>query len=639
MPDITKVFLNKFRKSIKIILTKGPKELVKKITGKIKAQKYINDLNQGYYLWLKNNYPSAIDLKKSKKEIEKLKYKPKISILTPVYNPDEDFLCECIESVINQTYENWELCLADDASSNPKIKEIIKRYAQKDKRIKYKFRKKNGHICRASNDALKLASGEFVGFLDHDDILWPNALYEVVKLLNEKPHARFIYSDEDKLDFDGKTHIEPFFKPDWSPNYLRSINYITHFTVIKKELIEKLGGFRVGTEGAQDWDLFLRATWWLEKNVGHCHPLDPKCPIQHIPTILYSWRKSPTSTASDKHAEFAKTYAYKNQKKVLEEDIKRRGYKGWVEPTKYLGLWRVRYKIKGNPLVSIVIPTKNKYEYIFRCLSSILQKTTYKNFELVIVDTGSSDENVWRLYDKIKKKHLSTQVLKWNKEFNFSAVCNYGAEKSKGEYLLFLNNDTEVITPDWIEGMLEYAQRKEIGAVGCQLLYPDDRIQHTGLIIGVEESEILGEKGFVSNYFRLINPEYNYSILSLYFEAIRDISAVTAACLLIKKEKFYKVKGFDEKFRIAFNDVDLNLKLLNKKFFNLINPFVKLYHHESISVGDPTSSKRDLTEFKNEIILMKKKWEMLLEQDKFFNPNLRLKNAIPTVSSHLSSDK
>ena len=606
----------KIIKAIKILFTQGPKGIIEKIKEK-QLQNYYNlSINQQYQIWLKKNYPTKKELERQKKESKKFKYQPKISLITPVYNPEKKHLIECIESVLNQSYPNWELCLVDDASTKKYVKEILNNYSKKDKRIKVKFREKNGHICVASNDALKMAKGEYMGLLDHDDFLWPNALYEVVKLINQKPHVQFIYSDEDKLDYDGKTHVDPFFKPDWSPDYLRSINYITHFAVLKKSLIDKIGGFIVGTEGAQDWDLFLRATFYLEKNIGHCHPLDKKNPIQHIPTILYSWRKTSQSTASEKHASAVKNYAYKNQKKVLENDLKRRGYEGWVEPTKYLGLWRVRYKIIGNPLVSIIIPTKDKYEYISRCLNSIIKKTIYKNYELVIVDTGSTDKKVWQLYEKIKKIHQNTQVLNWNKSFNFSSVCNFGAEKSRGEYLLFLNNDTEIITPDWIEGMLEHGQRREVGAVGCKLLYPDGRIQHAGVILGIKGGT--SKYGIAGHAFKYFDNGDNGQFFQ-QLHSIKNYSAVTAACLLIKKQKFI---NFDPEFRIAFNDVDFNLRLLTKKYFNLYTPFAILKHYESISVGKPEKGNRDLKEFKKEILKMYKKWKKLLLNDPFYNKNL-----------------
>jgi glycosyltransferase involved in cell wall biosynthesis len=610
------ISLKKIIKALKILFTKGPKGLIEKIKEKQWQNYYNLSINQQYKIWLKKNYPTKKELEKQKKESKKFKYQPKISLITPVYNPEKKHLIECIKSVLNQSYSNWELCLVDDASTKKYVKEILNNYSKKDKRIKVKSRETNGHICVASNDALKMAKGEYIGLLDHDDFLWPNALYEIVKLINKKPNSQFIYSDEDKLDYDDKTHVDPFFKPDWSPDYLRSINYITHFAVLKKSLIDKIGGFRVGTEGAQDWDLFLRASFYLEKNIGHCHPLDKKNPIQHISTILYSWRKTSQSTASEKHASTVKNYAYKNQKKVLEDDLKRRGYEGWVEPTKYLGLWRVRYKIIGNPLVSIIIPTKDKYEYISRCLNSIIKKTSYKNYELVIVDTGSTDRKVWQLYEKIKKIHQNTQVLNWNKSFNFSSVCNFGAEKGRGEYLLFLNNDTEIITPDWIEGMLEHGQRREIGAVGCKLLYPDGRIQHAGVILGIKGG--ISKYGIAGHAFKYFDNCDNGQFFQ-QLHSIKNYSAVTAACLLIKKQKFI---NFDLKFRIAFNDVDFNLRLLTKKYFNLYTPFAILKHYESISVGKPEKGNRDPKEFKKEILKMYKKWKKLLLNDPFYNKNL-----------------
>ncbi len=603
----------KIIKALKILFTQGPNGIIEKIKEK-QWQNYHNlSINQQYQIWLKKNYPTKKELEKQKEEGKNFKHQPKISLITPVFNPEKNHLVDCIESVLNQSYPNWELCLVDDASTKKYVKEVLNEYSRKDKRIKVKFRETNGHICVASNDALTMAKGEYIGLLDHDDFLWPNALYEVVKLINKKPHADFIYSDEDKLDYDGKTHVDPFFKPDWSPDYLRSINYITHFAVLKKALVEKIGRFRIGTEGAQDWDLFLRASFYLEKNIGHCHPLDKKNSIQHIQTILYSWRKTTQSTSSEKHASIVKNYAYKNQKKVLEDDLKRREYDGWVEPTKYLGLWRVRYKIIGNPLVSIIIPTKDKYEYISRCLNSIIKKTTYKNYELIIVDTGSTDKKVWQLYEKIKKIHQNTQVLNWNKPFNFSSVCNFGAEKSRGKYLLFLNNDTEIITPDWIEGMLEHGQRKEIGGVGCLLLYEDKKIQHLGGVLGIKGDP--NEIGIAGHAFRGIDIK---TFKHFDEEAVKNYSFVTAALMLIRKEKFELVKKFEENFEIAFNDIDLNLKLLKKRLLNLVTPFSKSYHFESVSVKQPKERKH---QWKKEIKMFIKKWNFLRENDPFFNKN------------------
>lgn len=613
------VFFNPrlYIKAVKILFTKGPIELINKIKTKIKKNENILSFNHQYQIWLKKNYPSSSYLSKIARLSKQFRYQPKISIITPVYNPEKKHLIECIESVRHQKYPHWELCLIDDASTKKYFKDILLFYQKKDKRIKVKLRSINGHICRASNDALKLATGDYIALLDHDDFLWPNALYEVVKLLNKYPHAQFIYSDEDRLDFDGKTHLDPFFKPDWSPDYLRSINYITHFAVLKRSLINKIGGFRLGTEGAQDWDLFLRATYWLEKNIGHCHPLDKKNPILHIPTVLYSWRKTKQSTSAEENIDKVKRYAFVNQKKVLKDDLKRRRYQGWVEATKYLGLWCMRYKINSKPLVSIIIPTKDKYYYFNKCLNSILQKTTYKNYELIIVDTGSTDKKVINLYKKIKKIKTNTQILKWEKPFNYAAVCNFGAENSKGDYLIFLNNDTEIITPNWIELMLEYAQRKEVGVVGCKLLFPNNKIQHAGIILGIK-GDPTGKPiaGHAFHYFF----DQDQLIFPHFINAIKNYSAVTFACVMIRKKLFLKIK-LDSYFKVSYNDVDFCLKMLTLGKFIVYQPYAKLYHFESVSVGRVEKKNRDLKILKKENKEIFKRWSWILLNDPYLNKN------------------
>lgn len=574
--------------------------------------KVLTDVNyrfDPYRKWLALNYPSKKILLQQYKNSKNFKINPKISLLIPTYNTPEKFLRECIESVINQSYQNFELCIADDASTDPKVRVIIEEYADKDKRIKYVFREQNGHISLASNSALELATGEYVGLLDHDDILWPNALYEVVKALNNHPKTELFYSDEDKLEENGTAHANPFFKPGWSPDYLRSINYITHFCVIKTQLVRKVNGFRVGFEGAQDWDLFLRITNLLKPEA-----------IFHIQKILYSWRKSIFSTASEKNGLSVKNYAYRNQQKVLEKDLESKKQIGWVEATNGLGSWHVRYRINGNPKVSIIIPTKDKYPYILRCLDSIIKKTSYQNYELVIVDTGSEDKYIWQLYDQIKNKHMQTRVVKWNKEFNFSSVCNFGASKARGEYLIFLNNDTEILTSDWIEGLLEHGQRPEIGAVGCMLLYPDQSIQHLGGVLGISGSNDPTVTGVAGHAYRgILLKDFNY----FDKEAIKNYSFVTAACLLISKKKFYQVGQFDPKFKIAFNDVDFGLRIHFKHgLYNLINPFVRLTHYESVSVAKPGEVGRNIEQMQKEVSLFIKRWGDTVKNDPFYNSNL-----------------
>lgn len=613
--DFSNIFLKEYllkpQKIIKVfetLFTKGPKGLIDRIYKASIYYNYAEIIFRQYQIWVKKNHLSKKQLQSQKILSKKFKFRPKISIITPTYNSNLGYLEECIQSVLSQTYDNFEYCLVDDASSKSEVREIIKNFAKKDSRIKYLFRKENGHIVRATNSGLGMAKGEYVAFLDHDDKLWPNALFEVAGLLNDNKEAELIYSDEDKLAEDGVTHIDPFFKPDFSPDYLRSCNFITHFCVIKKELIEKIRGFRVGVEGAQDWDLFLRATREIPVK-------DSKKKILHIPKVLYSWRKSEVSAASHLAATGVKAYAYKNQRKVLEDDIKEREIPAELLPSSFLGCWRVKYSILGNPLVSIIIPTRDKFQYISKCLQSLIEKTTYKNYEIILIDNNSTNAQVFRLYEQMKKKHKRLTVLRWNEEFNFAAVCNFGASQSKGEYLIFLNNDTEVISGDWIECLLEHAQREKIGAVGGKLLYPNGKVQHAGIMTGVGGVANHMMKGFPDNI-----PQGFPMLLAK--DLIRNVYAVTGACFCIKKEKFKKVGGFNESFKIAYNDVDLCLRLYWEiGLFNLYTPYAKLYHHENISTGNPFVGTRNFGEFMRENELMRKLWGDKIT-DPFYNKNL-----------------
>ncbi len=595
------LFINQYTKKIPLI-----SRLIEKVESISMLAHSKKEIEADYKKWFKKNFPNNTELKKQKNDQKNLKKRPLISILVPTYNTNHQHLRECIESVINQSYDNWQLCIADDASKDKSVKDIISEYAEKDRRIEFVFRDKNGHICKASNSALGIAKGKYIALLDHDDVLWPNALFEVVELINQKDNPDFVYTDEDKIDAKSENHCEAFFKPDWSYDFLRSINYITHFAILKKELVDKIGGFRPGYEGAQDWDLFLRASR-VAKN------------IYHIPEVLYSWRKSPTSTAEQASA---KNYAYVSQKKALEDDIKARRLSGNVDWQIPLFMWKIKYDLKKETLVSIIIPTKNQHDYIKRCLDSIYKKTTYKNIEVVIVDTGSTDKSVWTLYDEFKDKIPDTKVIKWDKPFNFSSVCNFGADNSNGEYYVFLNNDTEIISPDWIENMLGYAQQNDIGAVGCKLYYPDRKLQHAGIILGVGGRN--GTPGIAGHFFPgFMDEPPQTPHLPLYTGGARNFTAVTAACIMVSKEKFYDVKGFDPKFKIAFNDVDFCLKLYSKNLRNIYLPNVALYHYESVSIGKPGEKQRDTKIFAQEISLMLKKWDYLIKSDPFYHPEFR----------------
>jgi glycosyltransferase involved in cell wall biosynthesis len=583
-------------------------ELLRAVTSQARHHSYISYTNHNQ-IHTDELLSQCVDSKAFRKQ-------PKISILIPTYNTDPEMLQECLDSVYAQTYTNWEICIADDASKNSETLETIKRNLKKGK-VKAKFREKNGHICQTSNDALVLATGDYIALLDHDDVLEPNALYEVVKAINKNKDLKLIYSDEDKLEVDGCTRNDPFFKPDWSPDYLRTINYITHFAVIEHKLMKKIKGFKLGVEGAQDWDLFLRATHEIKDSQ-----------IYHIPKILYAWRKSPASTALNPTS---KNYAYVSQRKALEDDLKNRRLDGEVRETSNLGHWYVSYKADSDSKVSVVIPTKDKANLLSDCVDSV-QKNNHQNYEVIIVDTGSQENKTHQLYESYKDNEKISIVNFTKDEFNFSAACNEGAKHAKGSHLLFLNNDTKAIDANWIEEMLGYSQRPEVGAVGAKLLFEDSRIQHSGIILGLNGDESVNENiaGHVFAGWPDTAEDY---MKTLYSDAVRNYSAVTAACLMVDKKKFNKVEGFDTAFRIAYNDVDFCLKLQDAGFHNVYNPAAKLYHYESESLGKYDGDQRDQTVFKKETILIKERWGGLLLNDPKFNANLRLTSPFIDIKS------
>lgn len=590
----------KITKGLKIFFTKGPIIFFGFVKSNRFAANKLTEINNQYQIWLQNNWPTKKLLSEQRNIQKNFSYRPKISIITPVYNPDKKWLKACIESVRNQTYDNWELCLADDKSTKIYVKEVLNNLQKLDKRIKVVYRSENGHISKASNSALKIATGEYVALLDHDDDLAPHALYEIVKTLNKNNKIDFLYSDEDKVELNNR-HVEPFFKPDWSPDMFLSTNYLCHLCVIRKKIVDEVGGFRVGYEGSQDYDLFLRVT---EKTQN----------IYHVPNILYSWRKVPGSTAA---VYSVKNYCNQASINSLNDAIARRKLNATVENGLVEGTFRIKYKIIGKPFISIIIPTKDKIYYLKSCIKSILTKSTYVNYEIIIIDTGSIEGKTIKYYQTLKK-NKKIKFLHWSENFNYSSVNNFAVQKAKGEYVLLLNNDTEIITPSWIESMLEHAQRKNIGAVGVKLLYPNKNIQHAGVIVG---------SGGVANHasFSLSDNTFQTFPVSNSKDIIRNFSAVTAACLLISKEKYLSVEGLDDKFRIAFNDVDFCLKLGKKGYFNIYTPFAKLYHHESISVGKPQNGTRNMKEFHQEVKMMQDKWVDIIENDPYYNKNLSLK--------------
>ncbi|WNG18380.1 glycosyltransferase [Cystobacter fuscus] len=538
-----------------------------------------------YALWLERNTLTEAQLARLRTSVRSFEYQPLISIVTPVYNVDEVWLRRAIKSVIQQIYPNWELCLVDDGSTRPHILPLLREYEQRESRIKV-IHQENGGISAASNAGLKLAQGEFVALMDHDDELSPDALYSVVQRLNQTPDEDVLYSDEDKLDARGK-RVEPFFKPDWSPELLLSMNYLCHFTVVRKRLLEEVGGFRSAFDGSQDYDLFLRLSERTKR-------------IAHIPKVLYHWRIIPQSAASSLEA---KPYAHQAAKKALEEALERRGRPGTVTMAPS-GAFSVRYKLEQRPLVSIIIPTKDKVELLRQCVLSIQARSSYTNYELVVVDNNSTEPETFRFFKELPPPH---RVLRDTRPFNWAAINNSAAEQAQGEYLLFLNNDVEVIDPDWLEAMLELAQWPEMGAVGAKLLFPNDTLQHAGVVMGI---------GGVANHaFKHLGAEQpGYFNLA---QVIRDYSAVTGACMMVRRSVFEELGGFDERLRVAFNDIDFCLRLRERGYSVVYTPHAKLYHYESATRGTlhPPEDER----------FMRERWEQVLKGgDPFYNPNLTL---------------
>lgn len=522
----------------------------------------------------------------------------KFSILVPLYNTPPQFLRPMIESVLGQTYANWELCLADGSDADhAQVGEIAKEYAARDGRIKYQKLERNLGISGNTNACIDMATGDYIVLFDHDDLLHPAALYENAKAICEQD-ADFLYSDENTFHIAPKDAYCPNYKPDFAPDTLRSYNYICHLTVFRAALLDKTGGgFRPEFDGSQDYDMILRLTEQAQR-------------IVHIPRILYYWRSHANSVASDVQA---KPYTLNSAKKALAAHLERVGLDGEVEDARIPSTYRIRYHITGEPLISILIPNKDHTEDLKKCINSIRQRTTYRHWEIVIIENNSELRQTFQYYEELEHDPR-IRVVRWTREFNYSAINNFGALSTKGDYLLLLNNDVEVITPDWLEQMLMFAQRKDVGAVGSMLYYPDDTIQHAGAILGIG-----GVAGHSHKYFR--RGEYGYmSRLAI----AQNLSAVTGACLMLRKDVWQEVGGLDEAFQVAFNDIDLCMRIRKAGYLIVWTPYAELYHFESKSRGiDDTPVKQ--ARFAGEIDLFRWRWEKELRQgDPYYNPNLTL---------------
>lgn len=549
-----------------------------------------------YQIWIEKNEPTKEELQEQKNT--KFKINPKISIIIPMYNTPVNFFEELVDNLIGQTYSNWELCLAD--GSPEENKELEKIY-KKDERIKYKFIGENKGIAGNTNEALSLVTGDFVALLDHDDLLPLFSLYEIVKCINENPDVEFIYTDEDKFEKLGGKRYDPYFKSDFAPDTLRANNFICHFSVFKKELMDKLGGFRSEYDGAQDYDILLRMSEETNK-------------IVHIPKILYHWRVHALSTA--KAGGTAKPYAYEAGIKAIQDHINGLGLKGTVEQGNTLGTYKINYEVIGNPKVSIIIPNKDYINTLKVCLNSLKKLTTYENYEIIVVENNSEESETFDYYKKIDGKDKIKVVYFPEKEFNYSKIINFGVKNSTGDYIIQLNNDTELMTPNWIQEMLGFAQRKDVGAVGVELFYPDNTIQHAGIIIGIG-----GVAGHVfKNLPKGIHGYFSKDAM------IQNLSAVTAACIMTPKSIYDDVDYMDEKFKVAFNDVDFCLKIREKGKLIVYNPFVQFKHYESKSRGfEDTPEKK--ARFQAEIDRFHDKWQSVLDKgDPYYNINLRLDN-------------
>lgn len=577
------------QKGLRYLKHYGPKEFWVRLHERFEPEEV------PYGPWYDAYAPTREELEKQKKR--KCKYAPKISVVVPAYETPEKFLCQMIDSLLEQTYENWELCIVDASPGNASMEYVLREYANRDSRIQWKKLEKNLGIAENTNAAFAMASGDFVGLLDHDDLLAPNALYEIAAALEKEPDIDVLYTDEDKVRGDSLEHFQPHLKPDFNLDLLRSNNYICHFFVVKRILVEQVGGFLAAFDGAQDHDFIFRCVEQAE----HIH---------HIPEILYHWRTHQSSTADNPDS---KRYAFEAGRRAVEANLERCGLKGQVSHTKDYGFYRVTYPVQGRPFVSIIIPNKDAKEDLEKCVNSILTKSTYENYEILIVENNSAGSEIFAYYKQLSQ-NPKIRLLRWKHPFNYSAINNYAASKAKGEYFLFLNNDTEVITPGWIEELLGFCQRKDTGIVGAKLYYGNNTIQHAGTVIGIG--------GIAGHMF--VDMDRERSGYMHKASIIQDLSAVTAACMMVKRKVFEQVHGFEEELAVAFNDVDFCLRVRELGYLVVYNPYVELYHYESKSRGTE-DSKEKVRRFQSEIEFMRCRWEVLLKKgDPYYNKNLSL---------------
>jgi GT2 family glycosyltransferase len=554
---------------------------------------------QNYQEWIDTHEPPASLYPELRARSKTWELQPLVSIVMPTYNTPEQWLRKAIDSVIDQVYENWEFCIADDCSSKSEVKEVLDSYVAKDPRIKVAYRTTNGHISASSNTALELAVGEFVGLLDHDDELHPLALYCVVEMINAHPDAALIYSDEDKISVDG-VRSDPYFKCDFNYDLFLSQNMISHFGVYKTSIMKEVGGFRAGFEGSQDYDLALRVL----DHAGH-HA------VYHVPRALYQWRMIPESTAAGHEA---KPYAHIAAMRALDEHLARNNIKAHTEHAPGTDAFnKVVYELpEVLPTVEIIIPTRDSAGLVEQCVESIRQKSSYPNFRITIIDNGSVQQETHDLFARLQEDER-IKVVRDDSPFNYSALNNRIALASTADFVCLMNNDIEVINANWLEEMVSVALQPNVGAVGAKLLYPDDTIQHGGVVLGVGGIASHAHKHFPNT-------------MAGYFARARlrnAMSAVTAACLLIRQSIYQEVNGLDEALHVAYNDIDFCLRVRQAGYRNVWTPYAELYHHESATRGAEDTPEK-ISRFNTESELVRQRWGDLLLNDPYYSPNLTL---------------
>lgn len=574
----------------------GLKALV--VKSRHKLQGLDNDYD--YAEWYSLTKPTDEELEGQRETV--FSYSPKFSIVMPVYKTPEKYLKEMLDSILNQTYGNWELCMADGSPEGESVSRILRRYGEKDSRIRFKVLGENRKIAGNTNAAMEMATGDYIVLADHDDVMTPNALYECVKALNDDADIDVIYSDEDKMDMDGGALFDPHFKPDFNPDLLTSVNYICHLFVARRSLVDQVGGFKEEFDGAQDYDFIFRCTEEAGK-------------IRHIPKVLYHWRCHQDSTASNPAS---KLYAFEAGSRAIKAHYERMGIQvEKVEKGVDYGIYHTTFKITGDPLVSVIIPSKDHHMDLDLCIRSIMDRGTYKNVEFIVIENNSVEPDTFAYYKRIQTECRQVRVVTWERDFNYSAINNFGVTYAKGDYLLFLNNDVEIIAPGFMEEMLGFVQREDVGAVGARLLYQDDTIQHAGVVVGFG-----GVAGHT--FIGLHKAENSYFHRAM---CAQDYSAVTAACLMTKKKLFDQAGGFSEELAVAFNDIDYCMKIRTLDKLVVYAPYAVLYHYESKSRGLEDTPEK-VARFNREVAVFAKKWpDILRHGDPYYNPNLTLRKS------------